>query len=53
MILEKLRQALGLLPIDPDLVAKEELPLTARMIQNVFDKLPDDIQLIEEEENND
>lgn len=36
--------------IDPDVVAAEEMPLTARLIEKLFDDLPDELEIVEEEE---
>ena len=49
-MLDIIKQALALEGIDPDAVAQEELPLTAKLIATLFDQLPDEIQLEEEEE---
>ena len=50
MMLDKFRQALGLDPVNPDWIVREDMPLTAYLIEQLFDELPDELAIVEEEE---
>lgn len=49
-MLTRLKEAVGLIEIDPFLIATEEMPMTAQLIEELFMSLPDELQIVEEEE---
>ena len=49
-MVERIRQALGLDEVNPDIIVNEEMPLTAWLIDELFEDLPDELAIVEEEE---